>query len=385
MKVSIRSSYISFIFLVFISIIPFVYLPDLFNPYEFPKFILLAIFSLIVGNIVLMLILFRKKISVNISKLDIAVMAFISILLIADIFGESVIDSLLGSSYRLQGFITYLSLGYLYLIARFCSSQIKQELLHQLFSIQLAGISGFLIVQFLLASFEYFQISLFQNRFHGTFGNPNFAGGYMAMLFAYILFWNSSGSLVYKVKPVVLLLGGIAIVLTDSRSAILGVVVSIMIYFLTLGFKAARYRIFIFSLLLLSIVSCLFLVIRYSIHERRISEWENRSIIWNQGLHLIEQKPILGYGQENIGIVFPENLHFAVDNIHNIFLEYTISAGIVGLFTFCTVLAFAFRNVNTSGRFLIVAFLISACFNPLSISQLLLFWAVIGIGKSNSV
>jgi O-antigen ligase len=250
------------------------------------------------------------------------------------------------------------------------------------FSSQLLTLGVLLCSQFVLKNLS-FDVSLFQNRLHGTFGNPNFAGGYLAMLFSYILFWNKSNSFIYKIKPVILLLGGVGIVLTDSRSAILAVVIVVIIYFLTLAFRIGKYRLFISSLLLLSIVSSLFLILNYSFHARRISEWENRSIIWTEGIRLIEKRPILGYGQEAVSIVFPEHLHFTVDNMHNIFLEYAISAGVVGSIAFLGLLFFAWRNLNGPGRFMIIAFLITGSLNPLSISQLVLLWVVIGIGKNS--
>lgn len=382
MKESRRNSYTSFIFLIFFFIFPFITIPQVFNSYEFPKFIFLVIFSLVFGNVLLIQKLFQKRVSIKLSKLDIAVLFFLLSLFVANISGVSFLDSMIGNAYRLQGFVTYLALGYLYFIVRVLSSKLINGIFAKLLSLQLAALGGYLIAQFILVKYSTLDISLFQNRFHGTFGNPNFAGAYLSMLFGYVLFWKDEKSALYVLKPLILLAGGIAILLTDSRSAILATVILVICYFGMLLKNGRRWIILVGVLFVASAVSVIFLALQYSIFEKRISIWENREVIWKEGLTLFQQRPILGYGQENAVRIFPSNLHFSVDNMHNIFLEYALSAGVVGVLSYLTVVLLAMQKHNNSGRFLIVAFLITGFFNPLSISQLMLFWVVIGLGNN---
>lgn len=369
----------TYFFYVVLFILPFVYFPEVFNSYELPKFIFLGSSILLLGTVVLFREVGIKNLRIRLNKIDILVMVFLLILLVSDIFGVYVKNSFLGSSYRLQGFLTYLIFGYGYMIVRILSMQTKVKIYNVLF-VQLALLSILLIGQYLLVSTFGESISLFQNRYHGTFGNPNFAGGYMVMLFAYILFVKGNMHKVYWFKPLVILLCGIAIILTDSRSAILAVVITTVLYYFNIIKKMQGWvRIaFVIAICIIS-SSFIFLTIDQALLEKRSSEWENRSIIWKEGATLFMNKPFLGYGQENVQVIFPANLHFSVDNMHNIFLEYAVSSGIVGLVSFVILSLLSFIKSDRGRKMLFLSFFVTAFFNPLSIAQLFLFWVFLGI------
>jgi len=370
---------ITYFFYVVLSILPVIFFPKVFNSYELPKLIFLGISILMLGTVVLFREVSIKNLRIRLNKIDTLVIIFLVILFASDIFGVSVKNSFLGSSYRLQGFLTYLIFGYGYMIVRILSSQGKVKIYNVLF-VQLALLSILLIAQYLLVSTLGESISLFQNRYHGTFGNPNFAGGYMAMLFAYILFAKGNTHKVYWFKPLVILLCGIAIILTDSRSAILAVVISTVLYYFNIINKIQGWVRIAFVIAICAIsFSFIFLTIDQSLLEKRSSEWENRSIIWKEGMQLFSKRPILGYGQENVQIIFPANLHFSVDNMHNIFLEYALSSGIVGLVLFVILSLLSFIKSDRARKMLFLSFFVTAFFNPLSIAQLFLFWVFLGI------
>ncbi len=370
---------ITYFFYVVLSILPVIFFPKVFNSYELPKLIFLGISILMLGTVVLFREVSIKNLRIRLNRIDTLVIIFLVILFASDIFGVSVKNSFLGSSYRLQGFLTYLILGYGYMIVRILSMQGKVKIYNVLF-VQLALLSILLIAQYFLVSTLGESISLFQNRYHGTFGNPNFAGGYMAMLFAYILFAKGNTHKVYWFKPLVILLCGIAIILTDSRSAILAVVISIVLYYFNIIKKIQGWIRIAFVIAICAIsFSFIFLTIDQSLLEKRSSEWENRSIIWKEGMQLFSKRPILGYGQENVQIIFPANLHFSVDNMHNIFLEYAVSSGIVGLVLFVILSLLSFIKSDRARKMLFLSFFVTAFFNPLSIAQLFLFWVFLGI------
>lgn len=370
---------ITYFFYVVLSILPVIFFPKVFNSYELPKLIFLGISILMLGTVVLFREVSIKNLRIRLNRIDTLVIIFLVILFASDIFGVSVKNSFLGSSYRLQGFLTYLIFGYGYMIVRILSMQGKVKIYNVLF-VQLALLSILLIAQYFLVSTLGESISLFQNRYHGTFGNPNFAGGYMAMLFAYILFAKGNTHKVYWFKPLVILLCGIAIILTDSRSAILAVVISIVLYYFNIIKKIQGWIRIAFVIAICAIsFSFIFLTIDQSLLEKRSSEWENRSIIWKEGMQLFSKRPILGYGQENVQIIFPANLHFSVDNMHNIFLEYAVSSGIVGLVLFVILSLLSFIKSDRARKMLFLSFFVTAFFNPLSIAQLFLFWVFLGI------
>lgn len=113
----------------------------------------------------------------------------------------------------------------------------------------------------------------------------------------------------------------------------------------------------------------------------RKSIWDNRSLIWSEGLKAISKRPILGYGQENFELVFPKERHMKVDNAHNIFLETAVSSGIIGLLLFITIIMVAFKKANFTIKMSLLAFLIVSQLNPLSIVEIALFWFLLGMSQ----
>jgi O-antigen ligase len=104
-------------------------------------------------------------------------------------------------------------------------------------------------------------------------------------------------------------------------------------------------------------------------------------LIATVGLQALAKSPILGFGQENFEIAIESWKMHTVDNAHNIFLETAVASGIVGLLIFLAIIFVAFRNANFTIRMALLAFLIVAQFNPLSITEIMLFWFLLAISK----
>jgi tetratricopeptide (TPR) repeat protein len=73
-----------------------------------------------------------------------------------------------------------------------------------------------------------------------------------------------------------------------------------------------------------------------------------RLAIWQGTVKLIGQRPLLGYGADALGMVFPrvyppelvyyQGRELFVDRAHNLFLDWTATAGVPGLLALCMVL-----------------------------------------------
>jgi O-antigen ligase len=116
----------------------------------------------------------------------------------------------------------------------------------------------------------------------------------------------------------------------------------------------------------------------------RYSQWDNRFIIWNAGINSVIQKPILGVGQENFELIFPKNMHFRVDNAHNLFLETAVSSGLIGLFLYLLIICNSLKLAEFKIKLAIIAFLITGFFNPLNIVSIILFWILVGFSIKKS-
>lgn len=89
--------------------------------------------------------------------------------------------------------------------------------------------------------------------------------------------------------------------------------------------------------------------------------------------------PLVGFGQENFEIAVPTGKMHSADNAHNIFLETAVSSGLTGLLIFLGIIFTAFKKANFTVRMALLAFLIIAQFNPLSIVEIMLFWFLLAI------
>lgn len=393
--------------------LPLLFIPKVFNPYELPKFVVFVgfVFLLFLFNVKTIL---GKLASSKIDILTKLILTYGLVVYLADLLGIDPRTSFLGSQFRYQGFITLLAGIGLYLVVRYNVYNNYKNYIRWIL------IGGFLVSLFALwqgiafYAFHDLTIPNYQGRIVGTIGNPNSLAGYLVMILPFALFNKNK-----IVKIVLSLMILTAIIFTDSRSAFLAVVIIFLVYGIRLLLKMTLSKIikgFIIILVLIGIVK----FVDYSLHKNLVSDqipvikergcpesWpieyplkiisdiysskifsfqrealcDNRLLMWIVGLEALNKRPIFGYGQENFEIVIPPGKMHAADNAHNIFLETAISSGFVGLLIFLGIIFTAFKKANFTIRMALVAFLIVAQFNPLSIAQISLFWSLLGVRR----
>ena len=122
-------------------------------------------------------------------------------------------------------------------------------------------------------------------------------------------------------------------------------------------------------------------IIVQTLISQRISVWDNRGLIWVEGLKAIFSRPVLGYGQENFELIYPAYRHIKIDNAHNLFIETAVSSGFLGLFLLIMVLLYGIKAASFPVKLSLSAFILSGFFNPLSIAQIAFFWFLLGITR----
>ncbi len=118
--------------------------------------------------------------------------------------------------------------------------------------------------------------------------------------------------------------------------------------------------------------------------------WENRSVIWQTSLVASQQHPFLGVGFGNMTSAIHiaasksgSNLQYVnVDSSHNIFLDWLLQGGVIGLFILLLLIVVTLKNYLTShnyfGVVILFALVTVLSFNPASIVTLVAFWWIIG-------
>jgi len=371
---------VSLLFGLFLASIPLIYFSFLQNGYEFPKFVIF-----VTGSICFFVFLsfYALKRSTNFlfRKEHVLLLVLTGILFFSDVTGVDPYFSLLGSSYRYQGFITFLCGVVLFMFTSFWFRLFSNEKKYVFLMLICSGviISAISAYQFILLNyFNYSAFPRFDDRIIATFGNPNFMGGYLAVLFSFVYFQNSKFSSVKlginkRLKNIILGLFVIAITVSYSRSALICIPIVILIPFLFSQVKNVRLIIGVSILAVLFFSSILFI---------RSSVYDTRLLIWTEGVKAVVNSPIFGYGQENFEIIFPLDLYMKVDSAHNIFLEFAVAGGFLSLGLFIWFLYLILKKAPFDIRIMLFVFLITASFNPISITQWSLFWVIAGFSAS---
>lgn len=363
-------------------ITPFIVVFSSYSPYEYPKFLFYSIGAGMLLCIALFSWLYQKT-SFHFlhNHFYLLVIAYICIVFLSNFLGSDPVVSFWGSHFRHQGFLLLLAnVGLFFAIS--LQNKKDMELAYMVFE------KGAVVVAFLLCIFAFWQafaafvlhaasIPLYQGRIVGTFGNPNSFGGYLVMLLPFVLFVDYSfvffQRMVFVFRFIFVLGIVFAILLTGSRGALLATVILFaLVGLLNKGFIIKGWRKIILGM---AFFTLLFLG---GLLQSRQSPWDNRYIIWQGGWEAFLERPVLGYGQENFAHAFTKVKFYPLDNSHNIFLEIAVASGIVGLVLFLSIFGKAFFQANLAIKMSLVAFIIVAQFNPLSIAQIAFFWLLLG-------
>lgn len=173
------------------------------------------------------------------------------------------------------------------------------------------------------------------NRIYSTFGNPNVAGnwfGIMILAGIYLLSIEPKNKLFYKSSIV---LFGIALMLTGSRGADVGLLVGLSIYYiLKKNTKNTRCLIvFLVAITLIAFIPSQISKISEIMGHGLNSSYSSRSAIWYGCLEMFKLKPFSGWGLMGI---YDKGLYFIdygtrVLHGHNIWITIATSFGGVGL------------------------------------------------------
>ncbi len=362
-------------FIVLFWVLPLLVFTGLAEPYE-----LIKVLSFICVTNIYLGYRFSLHPSYNIVKgitvLDKILALFLGIIVLSVALNGWTGASLLGQYYRYEGLITLLTLAELYWIV---SRWLEQKLVMK---IGWVIVSSGLLNSLLMAGQWWWSGG--NIRVAGSMGNPNFAGGLVAL---------SSGFLGYIKQPrlrrLFWLMDLLAIIASGSRSALIAFGAVLMLNLgKTLG-KKRRYWL---------IVMILIVVIWVIFPKREASRFDQRQIIWSRAIEAISKKPIFGWGLENFEVAFRSTLkdndfdlrNIRVDKAHNELLEVATSGGLLALVAYVTLIGrsgwvlWQNRNNNwaKSNLYALVAFGIIASLNVVNVIEYIFLYLTLGVAAS---
>ncbi len=214
-------------------------------------------------------------------------------------------------------------------------------------------------------------------RFSGSLGNPAYVGTVMLFAIFYSLFLLVSGRqrsrFIWGVLAFVFFL---FLLLSQTRGAFLGLGAGVVVGLAYLAFRAnsRRWRLLSFAFLLFFLAVGGALV--YNQTSLNVMPWceqrsqvldvsvkaqtfQTRLTLWRQSIEAFKERPWLGWGPENFSLAIEKHFDLALsaawfDRAHNIFFDYLVFTGLLGLLSFIAIFIVLFwrllRSFAGSGR-----------------------------------
>ncbi len=301
-----------------------------------------------------------------------SVFAFLAVIGLADLFGADRVSSFWSNFERMEGYISLLHLGAFFLVI---GSVFSEDNWKTWWNTSLAA-SAIMAFYALLQVLGAISPSQDMSRVDGTFGNAIYLAVYMLIhIFVALLLmtrnWRDRG--LRWTYGILILFQIIVIYYTATRGAIIGLLGGLFIMaFLNLWNKEEKSikRASLVIIIALAVLVGSFFAVKNTEFVKRspiLSRFssltfeeiktQGRYFVWPIALQGFKEKPILGWGQENFSYVFQEHykpemyyLEPWFDRAHNIFLDWAVVGGLLGLLAYLALYAVFLRVVWRNGN-----------------------------------
>ena len=367
-----------------VALVPLIFVHRMMNPFIIPKITLFQAFAEIIIFLWIGLALFYKEYRPKLTPVTISFFVLFLLLTVASIFGVDLNLSLWSSEQRAVGIV---ALWHFFLFFLTLVSLRKEIKWRNVWFVSIFA-SGLVSLLTLLSFTGSFLDKLFLNqgwgRPGGTFGNPTFLAGY-TVFNVFISLWfiiKEKGSKLWIkiITWVSFILGILLIFKTQTRGDIIGLFAGLL--FLSFLLAIRKFKNFDLQKSIVKNVWAWILIVIFLFggvffFTRHMSFWEGvpglnrltktsltqgdldfRFMAWQSGLEAFKEKPVLGYGWENFGIAFGRHYNPNLlgttfnetnwDKPHNIFLEYLVAGGVLGLLAYLILFVFLFYELIKS-------------------------------------
>lgn len=329
---------------------------------------------------------------------------FVVILLVTSFMGINPQNSIFGSSPYFQGLILYSFLLLFSWLISFSKLTLEQISLALVVS---SSIVAFLAVKdWVLVNFFAVNIPTYAGRVVSTFGQPNLYSGFILLslpFYRFLVSQNKNKAIWIYLAGV---LAGLGILLSYSRAAILIGTILLGVWIMILLKKRVEKILFGLLVFLLILFVSVYLDFPSKV-EKELSlgnyatpGWfdnyspQRRIYIWPVILDLIAQKPLTGYGLDNLSSVFTSNIrveeaktlqaadlkNLVVDRSHNYILDLLVFSGVLGLFSWILLVGLLLKRARPKVLLVsLLIYLIWIQFQIQSVVHLIYFWLLVGL------
>ena len=336
--------------------VPFLVFGSLFFPFITSKAFAFRIIIEIVFAAWALLAIMLPEYRPRKSPILYALLAFLVVIGLADIFGAMPLRSFWSNYERMEGYIALLHFGAFFIVI---GSVFKEVDWKRWWNTSLSA--SFLMV--LYACSQLLGVTAIHQggvRVDGTIGNATYLAVYMlihifvAILFLYRERRNTGLKWLYSA---LIILQTFILYETATRGAILGFIGGlILLALLNLRNKENPWMKRVSLITISAVVAVVLGVVllrntsfvknsvtlnRFTTISTEELKGGGRSFVWPMALKGIKENPILGWGQDNFGYIFQKyyspkmyNVEPWFDRAHNIFLDWAVAGGFLGLLAY---------------------------------------------------
>jgi O-antigen ligase/tetratricopeptide (TPR) repeat protein len=378
-------------------IIPLIVTASLFFPYITGKNIIFRVLAEIAFGSWAILAFRDRRYRLPFSWLTALYGVFLIVLAIADIHGVEPAKSFWSNFERMEGWVTHLHL-FLYFIA--AVGLFSGEKIWNAFFQTSLGVS-------IIVGIYGLQELATTSRINSTLGNADYLAVYMLfnIFFALMLIGRSQGKkFIQSCYGVIILFDAIVLYYTATRGVILGLGFGLFLAAVFIALfgktqpKLRKASSILIGVLVVIVVG--FLGIRNTSFVRSnpvlgrfasisVNDGTTRSrlMIWSMAFQGFKEKPLIGWGQENFNYVFAQYYNPKMydqepwfDRTHNVFLDWLIDGGILGLLLYLSLFGTALYYIwrKEHHHFFFMRWLHRSEENPFSIVDKSLLTGLLG-------
>jgi putative inorganic carbon (HCO3(-)) transporter len=334
-------------------LLPLAHTWDTYDGYILPKLLLARALVVTLALLLLLRLAAGGRLTIRRTPLDWPLLAFVASTALSSAFAFNQNVALFGTYARYDALLTTLTYAALFWLAVqvIDSRDEARTVLRVLMASAYAAA--------LLAIAQVAHDSLTSGTFvpaYGTLGQKNVLGGFLVMILPVAAFEliDSRSKAATVLAANVCVAVATALVLTFSRSAWIAAAVAALIVAVWIagsdrariaGIRLGATALITGAVTLLLLVSLIYAG-GFSSLRGDLASPGDRPTVWADSIKLIESRPLLGYGPDNFGLVFPEfqskRLQQPFDKAHAEVLQIAATQGVIGVAAYgAMLLAFA--------------------------------------------
>ncbi len=306
-----------------------------------------------------LLMLIEAKYRPQFSWLLLSLGSFLGVMFLANLFGEHPQTSFWSNFERMDGYVT---LVHVFAYTLVLGSVLKTKEQWGAFLHTTLGVA-FLVAMYGLAQYSG-SIEGYTGRIESFLGNSAYFAIYMYfhIFIAFWLFVENRSTLLRAGHALLIVLFVFSLLESGTRGTVLGLMsgATVMVAYIAIfGAKYPEFRRYAggsFAVLLV-VAGSFYLardsdLIQSSPNLARVanidlkSDLVVRGTIWGMALEGVKERPILGWGQGNFNYIFNEQYDPFLygqeqwfDRVHNIFLDWLVAGGVLGLLAYFSIFA----------------------------------------------